>query len=84
MVGYAPLALPGSGVEAAVARYDVIFLLANAMAFAGAFVLARELGLGPAAACVAGAAFAYSPWRLEQGGHLHILSSGAIPLRSRC
>jgi hypothetical protein len=80
LVGYAPLAIPGHGVDAAVARYDVVFLLANALAFAGAFMLARELGLGPAAACVAGAAFAYSPWRLEQGGHLHILSSGAIPL----
>jgi len=80
LVGYAPLAIPGRGVQAAVARYDVVFLLANALAFAGAFVLARELGLRPAAACVAGAAFAYSPWRLEQGGHLHILSSGAIPL----
>jgi hypothetical protein len=80
LVGYAPLAIPGHGVEAAVARYDVVFLLANALAFAGAFVLARELGLGPGAACVAGAAFAYTPWRLEQGGHLQILSSGAIPL----
>src|SRR4051812_39263070 len=80
LVGYAPLAVPGEGLKAAVARYDVVFLLANALAFAGAFLLARELGLGPAAACVAGAAFAYSPWRLEQGGHMHILSSGAIPL----
>jgi hypothetical protein len=80
LVGYAPLSIPGTGVEAAVARYGVLFLLASALAFAGAYALARELGLRPAAACVAGAAFAYSPWRLEQGGHLHILSSGAIPL----
>src|SRR5438046_1471095 len=27
-----------------------------------------------------GAAFAYAPWRLEQDGHLHVLSSGGIPL----
>jgi hypothetical protein len=67
-------------VKAAVARYDVVFLLANALAFAGAYLLGRELGLRAAAACVVGAAFAYSPWRLEQGGHLHVLSSGAIPL----
>jgi hypothetical protein len=80
LVGYAPLAVPGSGVRAAVARYDVVFLLASALAFAGAYVLARVLGVRPGPACVAGAAFAYSPWRLEQGGHLHILSSGAIPL----
>ena len=80
LVGYAPLSVFGTGVEAAVARYGVVFLLASAIAFAGAYALARELGLRPAACCVAGAAFAYSPWRLEQGGHLHILSSGAIPL----
>lgn len=80
LVGYAPAAIPGEGVTAAIARYDVLFLVASALAFAGAYVLARELGLRPAAACVAGAVFAYGPWRLEQGGHLHILSSGGIPL----
>ena len=81
LAGYAPLAAAfGHGVRASVARYDVLFLLASALAFAGAYLLARELGLRPAAASLAGAAFAYAPWRLEQGGHLHILSSGAIPL----
>jgi hypothetical protein len=80
LVGYSPLSVVGSGVGAAVARYGVVFLLASALAFAGAYALARELRLAPWAACVAGAAFAYSPWRLEQGGHLHIMSSGAIPL----
>ncbi|MCW3016655.1 MAG: hypothetical protein JWO02_3747 [Solirubrobacterales bacterium] len=80
LVGYAPLATLGHGPSAAVARYDVLFLVASALAFAGAYLLARELGVGVAGALVAGAAFAYAPWRLEQGGHLHILSSGAIPL----
>jgi len=80
LAGYAPLAVPGDGVTAAIARYDLIFLLASAVAFAGAYLLAREAGVPPAAACVAGAVFAYAPWRLEQGGHLHILSSGGIPL----
>lgn len=80
LVGYAPLAAAGHGPVAAVARYDVLFLLASAMAFAGAYLLARELGLPAAAALVGGAAYAYAPWRLEQGGHLHILSSGGIPV----
>lgn len=80
LVGYAPLAVPGDGVSAAIARYDLLFLLATALAFAGAYLLARELGVPPLAAVVAGAVFAYAPWRLEQGGHLHILSSGGIPL----
>jgi hypothetical protein len=80
LVGYAPLAAFGDGPTAAVARYDVLFLGASALAFAGAFLLARELGAGVGGALVAGAAYAYAPWRLGQGGHLHILSSGAIPL----
>ena len=45
-VGYAPAGLFGSGAEAAVFRYDLVFLFAYALAFAGAYLLARELGLG--------------------------------------
>jgi hypothetical protein len=80
LVGYAPAGLVGSGPEATVARYDVLFLLAYALAFFGAYLLARVLGAPPAAAVVAGAAFAFTPWRLEQAGHLHVISSGGIPL----
>jgi hypothetical protein len=80
LVGYAPAGLIGDGTHAAVVRYDLLFLFAYAMAFAGAYALARELGAGRAGAIVAGIAFAYAPWRLEQEGHLHIISSGAIPL----
>jgi hypothetical protein len=80
LVGYAPFGLIGSGPEAAVFRYGVLFLLAYALAFFGAWLLARELGAGRIGALVAGAAFAYAPWRLEQDGHLHVLSSGGIPL----
>ena len=32
------------------------------------------------AALAAALAFAYAPWRLEHDGHLHVLSSGGIPL----
>jgi hypothetical protein len=80
LVGYAPFGVFGSGPHAAIARYDLLFLLAYALAFFGAYLLARELGAGRAGAFVAGAAFAYAPWRLEQDGHLHVLSSGGIPL----
>jgi hypothetical protein len=80
LVGYAPAGLVGEGTHAAVARYDLLFLFAYALCFAGAYLLARELGAGRAGAGVAGAAFAFAPWRLEQEGHLHIISSGAIPL----
>src|SRR5215207_5567514 len=80
LIGYAPTGLIGNGPHAALVRYDLLFLFAYALAFLGAYVLARELGLGPAGAAVAGAAFAFAPFRLEQDGHMHIISSGGIPL----
>jgi hypothetical protein len=80
LVGYAPAGMVGSGPHAAIVRYDLLFLFAYALAFFGAYLLARELGAPPWAAAVGGAAFAYAPWRLEQDGHLHVLSSGGIPL----
>jgi len=80
LVGYAPAGLIGSGTRAAVARYDVLFLFAYALCFTGAWLLARELGTSCAGATVAGLAFAYAPWRLEQEGHMHVISSGGIPL----
>jgi hypothetical protein len=80
LVGYAPFGVLGSGPHAAIVRYDLLFLFAYALAFYGAWLLARELGAGRCGALLAGAAFAYAPWRLEQDGHLHVLSSGGIPL----
>jgi hypothetical protein len=80
LLGYAPFGLVGSGSQAAIVRYDLLFLLAYALAAFGAYLLARELGAGRIGSAVAGAAFAYAPWRLEQDGHLHVLSSGGIPL----
>ena len=80
LIGYAPAGLIGSGMHAAVARYDALFLFAYALCFAGACLLARELGSNRIGAAIAGLAFAYAPWRLEQEGHMHIISSGGIPL----
>jgi hypothetical protein len=80
LIGYAPTGLVGDGVDAAVWRYNALFLFAYALAAFGAYLLGRELGLCPAGAALAGVAFAYAPWRLQQDGHLHVLSSGGIPL----
>ncbi|MEP6696661.1 MAG: hypothetical protein ABJA34_07260 [Pseudonocardiales bacterium] len=82
LLGYAPLTVlfGGGGMAGALVRYNVLFVLAHALAFAGAYALARQLGSRPAGAMVAGAAFAYAPWRLAHDGQLNILSSGAIPL----
>jgi hypothetical protein len=80
LVGYAPAGAIGSGPDAAVARYALLYLFAYALCAVGAALLARELGAGRGGALVAGAAFAFAPWRMEQAGHLHVISSGGIPL----
>jgi hypothetical protein len=80
LLGYLPAGLIGSGPVAALVRYNLLFLFAYALAFAGAALLAREIGARPAAAAVAAAAFAWAPWRMSHNGHLNILSTGGIPL----
>src|SRR5207248_861545 len=80
LLGYAPAGLIGTGIQAAIVRYNLLFLFAYALAFVGAYFLARELGVRRLAAIVAGAAFAYAPFRLTMNGHLHVISSGGIPL----
>jgi hypothetical protein len=80
LLGYLPASLIGTGPHAALVRYNLLFLFAYALCFAGAYLLARELGVGKLAAVVGGAAFAYAPFRLSQNGHLHVISSGGIPL----
>jgi hypothetical protein len=84
LIGYAPAGVIGSGPHAAMVRYDLLFIFAYALAFFGAYFLARELGLGPLGAVIAGAAYAYAPYRLEQDGHLQVISSGGIPLAIAC
>jgi hypothetical protein len=81
LVGYAPVGLFAQvSPHAALLGYNLLFLFAYALAFLGAYLLARELGMGWLGAAAAGAAFAYAPWKLSQNGHLHVLSSGGIPL----
>ncbi len=80
LLGFAPLGALGSGVTAALVRYNLLFLLAFALAMLGVYLLGRELGLRPVAAAVAGAAFAYAPFRAAEAGHLHVISSGGMAL----
>jgi hypothetical protein len=80
LLGYAPFGLVGHGLAAAVVRYNVLFVLVAAFAFVGAYALARQLGARWQGAAVAGAAFAFAPWRLAQAGHLQVLSTGGIAL----
>lgn len=80
LLGYAPFGLVGEGPLAAALRYNILYVLIAALAFFGAYALARQLGATPTGAAVAAAAFAYAPWRLTQAGHLHVISTGGIAL----
>lgn len=80
LIGYAPAGVIGSGPEAAILRYNVMFLFSYALCFFGAYLLARELGASRSGSILAGAAFAFAPFRLPHMRHLHVLSSGGIAL----
>jgi hypothetical protein len=80
LLGYAPAGMIGSGPVAAVLRYNIMFVLAHALATVGAYALLRQLGAGRIGAAVAGVAYTYAPWLLAQSGHLHVISNGGIPL----
>ncbi len=80
LLGYAPAGMLGSGPEDAVLRYNIMFVLAHALATFGAYALARQLGSGRIGAAVAGITYTYAPWLLAQAGHLHVVSNGGIPL----
>ena len=80
LLGYGPAAFFGSGTVAALVRYNLLFLFAWSLCFFGAYLLARELGLGRLGGAAAAGAFAYAPYRVTEAGHLHVISSGGIPL----
>ncbi|MGH3426012.1 MAG: hypothetical protein ACRDQZ_00295, partial [Mycobacteriales bacterium] len=77
-LGYLPASFIGSGPIAAVVRFNVLLLLAYAMAFAGAYALARQLGSRWPGALLAGAAWAYAPWHIVQSGHITVTSTGGV------
>jgi hypothetical protein len=80
LLGYLPAGLIGNGMSDALLRYNVMFVLVFALAFVGAYALTRQLGASIPGAAVAGAAFAYAPWRWTQDNHLHVLSTGGVAL----
>ncbi|XVV17703.1 hypothetical protein ACQP2X_26640 [Actinoplanes sp. CA-131856] len=80
VLGYAPFGMIGSGMDAAVLRYNILYVLLHALAFIGAYALTRQLGAHPLGAAVAGVAWAFAPWRLAHAGHLNVISTGGIAL----
>ncbi len=64
-----------------VTAYNWIVLLTFPLSAVAAFMLARHLGIAPAAAALAGVAFAFSPFHLAQAAyHPHIAQTQWVPL----
>jgi len=81
VIGYGPLAwVLGSGHEAALRLINVALLVSLVLSFLGAYALARVLGARVPAALLAGAGFAFAPWRLEQITHINVMSTGVALL----
>jgi hypothetical protein len=84
VLGYAPFAavintlVPGTAGALLVA--NLLFVAVAALAFGGAYALARVLGSGVPGALVLAAAYAYAPWHLAHARHLNVLSTGGIAL----
>jgi hypothetical protein len=67
-------------VPAALLSYNLLYVLAWALAFASAYLLARVLGARVPGALVLAAAYGFAPWRLAHARHLNVLSTGGIVL----
>jgi hypothetical protein len=62
-----------------VLAYNLLLLATIVMAGAGTYLLVRDLTGRPLAAFVAGVAFAFAPFRVDQWAHLDVLSSQWMP-----
>ncbi len=81
LLGYFPFsAFAGDGQYANLFLYNVLFVFCFALAFAGAYLLAKQLGSNWQGALLAGVVWAWAPWRLSQIAHLNVLSTGGIAL----
>jgi hypothetical protein len=81
MLGVAGLVAPVYWMSAdPVLTYNLAFLLEFAIAGAGMYLLARQLGVSRAAAFAAGMYYAFGPFRMSQYAHLQMVATGWIPI----
>lgn len=59
--------------------YNLLFLSTFVLSGLGMFLLVRDLTGRPVAALVAGLAFAFAPYRIDQFSHLQVLSAHWMP-----
>src|SRR5258708_21997153 len=62
-----------------VLAYNVVFLATIVLSGLGAYLLVRDLTGEPLAAFLAGLAFAFTPFRVEQLAHIEVLSGQWMP-----
>lgn len=62
-----------------VLSYNLLFLSTFVLSGLGMFLLVRDITGRPIAAFVAGLAFAFAPYRIDQWSHLQVLSSQWMP-----
>lgn len=62
-----------------VLAYNLLFLATIVLSGLGVYLLVRELTAQPVAAVLAGLAFAFAPYRLDQYEHIQVLSSQWMP-----
>ncbi len=60
--------------------YNLLFLAALVLSGLGMYLFIREITGQPVAAFVAGAAFAFAPYRVDQYAHLQVMTSYWMPL----
>ncbi|TAK14762.1 MAG: hypothetical protein EPO35_09035 [Acidobacteria bacterium] len=60
--------------------YNLLFLSAIVLSAVGMYLFVREMTGQPLAGVVAGAAFAFSPYRADQYAHLQVISTQWMPL----
>ncbi len=62
-----------------VLSYNLLFLSTFVLSGLGMFLLVRDITGRPIAAFIAGLAFAFAPYRMDQWSHLQVLSSQWMP-----
>ena len=62
-----------------VLAYNVVFLLTYILSGVAMYYFVRDLTKRPAAAFLAGVAFAFAPYRISQSSHVQVLSSYWMP-----
>jgi hypothetical protein len=80
LLGFAPLAMVGDGHQAALARFSLLFVFVPLIGFVGGYLLTRQLGGGRWGGLLVAAAFAFPPWRGQEGSHLHVTATGGVAL----